>query len=84
MRINLHNLEDGYKSILQNEYSYYLSDQMMFKVDRASMANSLEVRSPLVDNKLIEYIFSHTTEYIESHVDIKDNAYIFHGNKLYR
>ena len=66
IRINLHNLEDKYKSILQNEYSYYLSDQMMFKVDRASMANSLEVRSPLVDNKLIEYIFSHTTEYVGS------------------
>ena len=67
IRINLYNLGDNYKSILQNEYSYYLSDQMMFKVDRASMANSLEVRSPLVDNKLIEYIFSHSTEYIGSH-----------------
>ena len=66
IRINLYNFADNYKSILQNEYSYYLSDQMMFKVDRTSMANSLEVRSPLVDNKLIEYIFSHTTEYIES------------------
>ena len=29
---------------------------MMLKVDRTSMANSLEVRSPFVDHKLIEYM----------------------------
>ena len=40
------------------EYSFYLSEQMMMKVDRTSMANSLEVRSPFVDHRLIEYIFS--------------------------
>ena len=31
---------------------------MMTKIDRASMANSLEIRSPFVDHKLIEYILS--------------------------
>ena len=30
----------------------------MLKVDRSSMANSLEVRSPFVDNSLIEYVLS--------------------------
>ena len=53
-----------YKSVLLNEYKYYLSEQMMFKVDRASMANSLEVRSPLVDNKLVEYILNTSHDYI--------------------
>ena len=53
-----------YKSVLINEYKYYLSEQMMFKVDRASMANSLEVRSPLVDNKLVEYILNTSHNYI--------------------
>ena len=52
-----------YKKLLSLEYKFYLSDQMMFKVDRTSMSNSIEVRSPLVDHKLVEYIFSHSYKY---------------------
>ena len=37
----------------------------MFKIDRTSMANSLEIRSPFVDNKLIEYVMSTSTNYID-------------------
>ena len=59
------NEESLYKSLLALEYKYYLSDQMMFKVDRTSMAHSVEVRSPLVDHKLVEYIFSHSFEYFD-------------------
>ena len=51
------------------EYKLYLSEMMMLKVDRTSMANSLEVRSPFVDHRLIEYMLSHD----ESHIE-KDNS----------
>jgi asparagine synthase (glutamine-hydrolysing) len=49
---------DNYKNLLLTEYKLYLPEMMMLKIDRTSMANSLEVRSPFVDHKLIEYILS--------------------------
>ena len=48
------------------EYKLYLSEMMMLKVDRTSMANSLEVRSPFVDHRLVEYILSTSPSYYDS------------------
>ena len=59
----------SYKKMQLIEYKLYLSEMMMLKVDRTSMANSLEVRSPFVDHRLIEYMLSHD----ESHIE-KDNS----------
>tara|TARA_B100000965_G_scaffold282202_1_gene240041 strand:+ start:26071 stop:27873 length:1803 start_codon:yes stop_codon:yes gene_type:complete len=58
----LNNSEDKIKNILIAEIKFYLSEMMMLKVDRTSMANSLEVRSPFVDHRLIEYILMHNFE----------------------
>ena len=53
-----------YKALLISDYKFFLPEQMLFKVDRTSMANSLEVRSPFLDHELIEYIMSHTANYL--------------------
>ena len=54
---------NNYKSLLFIDYQFYLPEMMLFKIDRTAMANSLEIRSPFVDHKLIEYIFSHDNKY---------------------
>ncbi|MEL0245521.1 MAG: asparagine synthase-related protein, partial [Flavobacteriaceae bacterium] len=43
------------KDFMLVDFKLYLSEMMMYKVDRMSMANSLEARSPFVDHNLIEY-----------------------------
>ena len=77
LKINLDNTDDyislnknidSYKSLLVADYNFFLPDMMLFKIDRTSMANSLEVRSPFVDHKLIEYILSRSTEYRNSNI----------------
>ena len=55
----------SYKELIKAEYKLYLPEMMMFKVDRTSMANSLEVRSPFVDHRLVEYILSISNNQLE-------------------
>ncbi len=39
------------------DFVNYLAEDILVKVDRASMLNSLEVRAPLLDHRLIEFAF---------------------------
>jgi asparagine synthase (glutamine-hydrolysing) len=46
---------DHLAKILYTDLKFLLPGDFLVKVDRMSMANSLEVRSPLLDHKLIEF-----------------------------
>jgi len=46
---------DPVESMMLTDTAVVLPDQMLVKVDRASMAASLEVRSPFLDHRLLEW-----------------------------
>jgi asparagine synthase (glutamine-hydrolysing) len=65
---------------LSSRYSYqenlmaldsltYLSDDILVKVDRAAMANSLETRVPFLNDELFEFVWS-----LPFHLKIKDGS----------
>ena len=49
---------DDVDRALAGDFNTYLPDQLLAKADRASMAHSIEARSPLLDTALIEYAAS--------------------------
>ena len=42
------------------DHRFFLNEMMLKKIDRASMLNSLEIRSPFLDYRLFEYVASHS------------------------
>lgn len=42
--------------LIYNDIKLYLDGDILFKVDRASMANSLEVRVPLLNRDLVDFV----------------------------
>ena len=56
------NCKDLVKSTQINDIKYYLPNDILVKVDRASMSNSLEVRSPFLDPVLVNEVFKIPSE----------------------
>jgi len=50
-------VRDPRDRFLQADLCVYLPNDILLKVDRMSMANGLEVRVPLLDHELLEWIF---------------------------
>ncbi len=55
---------DDIEDILLTDMNLVLEGDMLHKVDLASMANSLEVRSPFMDHRLVNYVSSLPVNYL--------------------
>ncbi|HVP54310.1 MAG TPA: asparagine synthase (glutamine-hydrolyzing) [Candidatus Eisenbacteria bacterium] len=45
----------GLARFLEFDQRYYLADDILYKVDRISMAHSLEVRPPFLDDRIVDF-----------------------------
>ena len=50
--------DDLLQRATRTDFKNYLAEDILVKVDRASMANSLEMRAPMLDYRMIEFAFS--------------------------
>lgn len=47
------------------DFLTYLADDILVKVDRASMLSSLEIRAPFLDHRIIEFAFRKVPDYLK-------------------
>ncbi|MFN2572466.1 MAG: asparagine synthase-related protein, partial [Gemmatimonadales bacterium] len=61
----------GARSFMQSDYRVVLPDDLLVKMDIATMANSLEARSPLLDVPLAEFVWTLPDHWVFSRRETK-------------
>jgi asparagine synthase (glutamine-hydrolysing) len=59
-------VRDMLQRAMRADFENYLVDDILAKVDRASMLNSLEVRAPMLDLRLIEFAFAKVPAHLKA------------------
>ncbi len=61
--LGLPSMQGGMNDVLRADFSLVLPSDMLTKVDRMSMAQSLEVRTPFLDYRVVDYVMGLPAEY---------------------
>lgn len=62
---------DAIQRLTRMDFNTYLPDDILVKVDRSSMLNSLEMRAPLLDRHLIEFAFGQVPSHLKATISEK-------------
>ena len=65
-RTRIPKTQDFLQRATRMDFENYLPEDLLVKVDRASMMNSLEVRAPMLDFRLIEFAFGKVPSYLKA------------------
>ena len=55
--------DDDFNAVLFTDFKLVLANDMLYKVDKFSMAHALEVRTPFLDHELVNFVFPLPTHY---------------------